>query len=159
MSAGPRFVFVRFLTRDTPKLRPWEAHVRRVLGDVAQVRSSPQDDGVVVWQLVSANNRELARGTEMHDSFDGARSAVSTIVAARASIEIRLTSEPGRGVYGWYLSVDDQPVATCARWYLTERDRRNSIELAVRSIGVATLNSGARLTDPALMARARETLV
>jgi hypothetical protein len=159
MSAGPRFVFVRFPSRDTPKLRPWEAHVHRVLGDVAEVRSTSSNDGVVVWQLVSANNRELVRGTELHDTFDEARTVVEALVSSGPSLRIELRSEANRGVYGWYLAAADRPVAACARWYGTQRDRRNSIDLALRSIAVASLNEGSRLTDPALMMRHRETLV
>lgn len=148
-------MFVRFPTRDSPKLKPWVAHIRRVLGSDAATAA----DGSIVWQLVSANNRQLARGTDVYETFEDAYAKVSDLVSRSATLSIGLVSEGGHGLYGWYLSRDGRPVATCARWYLTERDRRNSIALAVRSLAAATLGSGTRLTDPALLADDRGPLV
>jgi hypothetical protein len=142
-------VFVRFLTSDSPKLRPWVAHARKVVGEDGRDENS---SGSVVWQLVSANNRQLARGVEVYNTFEDARSSVGDVIASGAELTVDLVSEAGRGVYGWYASLAGKPVATCARWYVTDRDRRHSIELALRSITVATVHTGARLTDPALMA-------
>lgn len=159
MAAGPRLVFVRFPTRDSPKLKPWVAHIRRVLANVDGLETAPTADGSIVWQLVSANNRQLARGTDVYDTFEDAYAMVTDLVAQSASLAIGLVSEGGHGLYGWYLSRGGRPVATCARWYLTDRDRRNSITLAVRSLATAKLASGTRLTDPALMADDRGTLV
>lgn len=152
MSVGPRIVFVRFLTSDSPKLVPWLAHARRVLGAGGDADAATPEAGLVVWQLVSANNRELARGFGAHASFEEARADAARIVAAADSLQLELVSEAGRGVYGWYASLDGAPAVTCARWYLTARDRRHSIDLAVRSIPAATLHAGARLTNPALLA-------
>jgi hypothetical protein len=115
--------------------------------------------GIVVWQLVSANNRQLARGVEVYETFEQARASVGTVVSAGAELTIDLVSEAGRGVYGWYASLGGKPVATCARWYVTDRDRRNSIDLAMRSISLATVHTGARLTDPALMAGDRGHII
>jgi hypothetical protein len=154
MSAGPRIVFVRFLASDSPKLVPWSAHVDRVTAGVDRpVASNPV--GKVVWQLVSANNRELARGAAVLETFGLARQNAQEIVDAGDRVEISLVSEPGRGVYGWFGSIDSTPVVTCARWYNTDRDRRHSIQLALSSLAVARLHEGARLTDPALMGGAR----
>lgn len=159
MAAGPRLVFVRFPTRDSPKLKPWVAHLRRVLVNVEGSPSATSTEGSIVWQLVSANNRQLARGTDVYDSFEDAYAQVSALVGDAPSLVVGLVSEGGHGLYGWYLSRDGAPVATCARWYLTDRDRRNSIALAMRSLAVATLGSGTRLTDPTLLADERATLV
>lgn len=160
MTVGPRIVFVRFLTSESPKLVPWAAHSSRVLAakDGAAVLTKLSADGHVVWQLVSGNNRQLARGTEVHDSFEDARAHASMVVAAAARLTVDLVSEAGRGVYGWYVSLDGLPVATCARWYVSDRDRRHSIELALRSVAEATLHEGSRLTDPVLMAGSRGPL-
>lgn len=159
MTVGPRIVFVRFLTSESPKLVPWAAHSARVLvSKPSAVAVRPPSDGLVVWQLVSGNNRQLARGTQLHDTFEGARADASTVVESADRLTVDLVSEAGRGVYGWFLSLDDRPVATCARWYVSDRDRRHSIDLAVRSISEATLHEGARLTDPVLMAGDRVAL-
>lgn len=152
MSAGPRIVFVRFLTVDSPKLAPWVAHTNRVIdaSKLDAVATKPSN-GLVVWQLVSANNRELARGADVLETFEGARANASAVVAAAESLSVETVSESGRGVYGWFASLDGRPIVTCARWYVTDRDRRHSITLALRSIATAELHAGSRLTDPALM--------
>ena len=152
MSVGPRVVFVRFPSGESPKLTPWVAHIERVVGDVSRPERVSLQPDRVVWQLVSANNRELARGSEVHSSFSDAHSTAAQVVAASDRLALEFVSEAGRGVYGWYVSIDGKPVMTCARWYLTDRDRRNSIEIALRSISAATLHAGARLTDAALLA-------
>lgn len=154
MSAGPRIVFTRFHTSESPKLVPWVAHARRVLGDAyASLALTPtaRSTGSIVWQLVSANNRQLARGAVVHETFDGARAAAAAVVAAADDLTVTLVSEETRGVLGWYACVADVPVIMGARWYATQRDRRQAIQLAVRSVAVATVQIGARLSDPALM--------
>jgi hypothetical protein len=159
MAAGPRLVFVRFPTPDSPKMKPWMTHIRRVLAGLEQTSpAAPLEHGSIVWQLVSANNRQLARGTDIYDSFEDAYARLTEIVSATTSLTIGLVSEAGRGLYGWYLSSEGRPVATCARWYLTDRDRRNSIALALQSLAIATLGSGTRLTDATLMADHRGSL-
>jgi hypothetical protein len=140
-------MFVRFPERNSPRLKPWLTHARRVLGEEESDRWGASNDGFIVWQLVSANNRELARGVDVHETFEEARATVGTLVTRSASITVEHASEAGHGVYGWYMKLDGRPVATCARWYLTERDRRSSISLAVRSLPVATVHAGARLTE------------
>lgn len=153
MSVGPRVVFVRFHTSESPKLTPWLAHLERVVGPpVAEALPMAGTREAIVWQLVSGNNRQLARGAIVHDSFEDAHANASAVVAAGDRLAVHLVSEAGRGVYGWRADLDDVPVITCSRWYLTDRDRRYSIEIALRSIAIATLHTGARLTDPALMA-------
>lgn len=140
-------MFVRFPERNSPRLKPWLAHARRVLGEAESDRSEASIDGFIVWQLVSANNRELARGIEVYETFEEARAQVGILVTASGSLTVEYTSEAGHGLYGWYLKLDGRPVATCARWYLTERDRRSSISLATRSLPVAAVHAGARLTE------------
>jgi len=158
MSVGPRIVFVRFQTSDSPKLVPWVTHSERVVGERADIGATAAG-GRVVWQLVSANNRELARGYDVHATFEEARAHAEMLVMATEKLEVGLVSEAGRGVYGWYASLDGRPVITCSRWYTTVRDRFHSIELALKSIPIAALHTGARLTDPALMAGDRASLV
>lgn len=151
MSAGPRIVFLRFATASSPKLTPWVGHAERVIGSLPQDPIDPPT-GTVVWQLVSANNRQLARGAGVLDTFEEARADAARIVERHADLEVDLVSEGRRGVYGWLARLDGDPVVTCSRWYVSDRDRRHSIELARRSMAIAVLHTGARLNDPALMA-------
>ncbi|MBC7761511.1 MAG: hypothetical protein H7201_06880, partial [Candidatus Saccharibacteria bacterium] len=62
--------------------------------------------------------------------------------------EIVLTSHQRRGEYGWYSLLDGEVEMICARWYGTERDRRNAIELAELSLVSSRLAAGARPIDP-----------
>lgn len=156
MTVGPRVVFTRFGTSDSPKLMPWLAHTKRVLGPAIEMVASPAGgDGAIVWQVVSANNRQLARGVVVHDTYESARATAAGVVADALALEVTLVSEESRGVLGWFASLPDGPVIMGARWYATQRDRRYAIELALRSVAVATLQVGARLSDPALMAGPR----
>jgi hypothetical protein len=152
MSAGPRIVFTRFHTSESPKLVPWVAHTQRVLGtatapEVAAVRTA----GSVVWQLVSANNRQLARGADVHETFQGAHADAVDVVERAAELTVKLVSEDARGVLGWYAGIAGVPVVMGARWYTNQRDRRQAIELALRCIAVAEVQVGARLSDPRLL--------
>ncbi|MBC7763401.1 MAG: hypothetical protein H7201_16765, partial [Candidatus Saccharibacteria bacterium] len=53
-----------------------------------------------------------------------------------------------RGEYGWYSLLDGEVEMICSRWYATERDRRNAIELAELSLFSSHLAAGARPIDP-----------
>lgn len=159
MSVGPRIVFTRFLTRDSPKLEPWREHFRRVVGHppLENARGADAaDDCAVVWQLVSANNRMLARSAVIYGTFDEAVVGARNAVAAGEGLSVGLISDDRHGLFGWSVSLAGDPLMTCSRWYLTERDRRHSIELALGSLLVALLSPGARLIHPSLMGGARE---
>lgn len=156
MSAGSRIVFTRFISGDSPKLRPWVAHLNRVTVSTPTVAVPlvGLESGAVVWQLVSANNREIARSAGVHSTFDEAAESARRAVAISAELDIELVSESTRGTYGWMARVGDSAVMTCARWYPTNRDRTTSILLAIRCLASAELLSGARLINPSLLAPA-----
>lgn len=153
MSVGPRVVFTRFVTRDSPKLTPWTAHRDRLIGRAgASVAGSSLDhDVAIVWQLVSGNNRQLGRGADVHGSFESAAETARSVVESAGDLTLAAVSEAGRGLYGWYAVLEGTPVMTCARWYTTERDRHQSGALALSAIARAELAVGTRLMDPALM--------
>jgi hypothetical protein len=94
----------------------------------------------------------------VYSSFESATASARAVVHSASQLQVELVSEAGRGMYGWYATIAGNPVMTCARWYMTDRDRRNSIDLAMRSVGVATLHTGARLTDPALLGGERDAI-
>lgn len=149
MSVGPRIIFTRFATVSSPKLVPWNEHAWRVTGiiPVPQSAATEPDDGAVVWQLLSANNRMLGRSVGVFGSFDSAVSDARAVVIAGSTPAVRLVSDERRGMFGWYTELSARPSMTCARWYSAERDRRNSLELALSSIVVALLHPGARQAD------------
>lgn len=145
MSPGPRIVFTRFPTGDSSRLAPWTAHLGQVVAGVGPAAAVDSGDGVIVWQLVSANNRHLARSVAIHGSFTDATANARDVIASSSGLSVELVSQPTRGSYGWYALDGDTPVMLCARWYLTPRDRRHSITLALRSLDEAELHPGVRL--------------
>lgn len=153
MTVGPRIVFTRFVDGDSPKLGPWISHLRHtlrldaktptpIIGDLAQ--------GAVVWQLVSGNNRQLARSSRIFASFENASVDAQRSITLADRLAIDLISEHRRGVYGWFASIDGEPAMTSARWYENERDRVRSITLALPSMAAAVPLSGTRLVDVSL---------
>src|ERR1700761_863207 len=118
MTVQPRVMFTRFSGVDNPELRPWLAHVSRVLGNRAPAVAAVSDPSV--WQLISANNRELARSAGVYAGFRAASDAAAATVANVASAVSRHVVDDARGLLGWYLSIDDVPVMICSRWYLAE---------------------------------------
>lgn len=159
MTVGPRIVFTRFVTHSSPKLALWRDHTRRVVGE-SLMESLPSADGsedcAMVWNLVSANNRMLARSATVFDSFDRAVASAARAVDADPTLSVTLVSDDRHGVLGWYAAAHGAAVMTCSRWYATERDRRHAIELALASIAVALLSPGSRLMDPSLLGGARD---
>ncbi|CAN5353141.1 hypothetical protein BH09ACT5_BH09ACT5_18540 [soil metagenome] len=150
MSPGPRIVFTRFLTGDSPKLVPWVEHARQVTARTAEAGASlGPEASPIVWQLVSGNNRHLARSVAIHSSFEDAAASARGIIAARADLLVELVSQPTRGSYGWYAADGGAPVMLCARWYVTPRDRRHSLALALRCLDEAELDPGVRVVYPA----------
>lgn len=142
-----RIIFTRFANTNSPKLEPWREHCRRVVGSVREPRHSITDPErvAVVWQLVSANNRELARSSDIFDDFQDAVIAATEVKDYVVSHgEIVSVSDDRQGAYGWYLNVLGHPAVTCSRWYGAERERRDAMMLAVRSLPEANIASGAR---------------
>jgi len=151
MTVGSRIVFMRFATARSPKLQLWIDHFDRVVGHgprVVNSVASGQDECIVVWHLVSANNRMLARSANLFERFEDAQADALATSGSTALREIVLTSHQRRGEYGWYSLLDGEVEMICARWYGTERDRRNAIELAELSLVTSHLAAGARPIDP-----------
>lgn len=153
MTVGPRILFTRFASGHSPKLQPWLAHLHRILladGRAVPALEGELGDGALVWQLVSGNNRQLARSAGVYSSFDSATSSVTAMASEAARLSVALVSEHQRGVFGWYASLDGNPVLACARWYDTERDRARSIKLVIPSFAIAVQLPTVRLIDRAL---------
>jgi hypothetical protein len=148
MTVGSRIVFMRFATARSPKLQLWIDHFDRVVGRDAGLPALPADNadaGAYVWHVISPNNRMLARGASVHGVLQEAVEDTARLQSVSQEMQFKLVFDKLRGLYGWYASVDGIVALTCARWYLTERDRRSSMELVVMSLSVAILRPGTRL--------------
>lgn len=163
MSIGPRVVFTRFVSRSSPKLDPWRDHATRVMGH-GPIDAPPSDDAAdgvgtaIVWHLVSANNRMLARSAHIFQNVDAAQTRAQSVVANATCLDVDLVGDESRGMHGWLARLDDSPVMTCARWYLSDRERRHSIELATASIAIALLRPGVRQIDAAVLGDIHEPI-
>jgi hypothetical protein len=154
MTVGPRIVFTRFATSTSPKLRPWREHVRRVTGAApALIGFESESESVVVWNLVSANNRELGRGAQIFQRFDEAVLSAQEIIGQE--LDVVPVSGDRDGVYGWKASYAGVTEFVCSRWYQTDRDRQHSISIATTALRAASLRAGARFNHPSLMAGER----
>jgi hypothetical protein len=142
--SGPRIIFTRFLSGESPRLAPWREHHRRVLSQADSASRAAEHGSVVVWRLVSSNNRELARSAEIFGQFHDAVASARAAATAAEITTVCLVSDERGGSYGWYLTHVDRPVAICARWYDAERERRHAVSLAIRGLSLATLAEGAR---------------
>jgi hypothetical protein len=143
MAVRPRVIFTRFSSADSSEFRPWMDHLARVLGKQAPTPTDVRDP--TVWQLVSANNRELARSVALFDGFGSAREGARATVASLPNAVSRSVVDERRGRLGWYLSVDGEPDVVCARWYLADRERTHAVNLAIAALAEATFAEGARL--------------
>ena len=158
MTVGSRIVFMRFATARSPKLQLWIDHFDRVVGHGVErpaSRVEGVDDGAYVWHLISANNRMLARGSSVFSVLTDSIDDATRLQSIAQEMQFKLVFDSHRGVYGWYASVDGIIAMTCARWYVTERDRRSSIEHTVSSLSVAVLRPGTRLVQPEISSPAR----
>ncbi len=145
MTVQPRVIFTRFAGVENPELGPWLAHVSRVLGKRAPAVVKVAEPSV--WQLVSANNRELARSAGIFAGFRAASDAAAATVANLAYAIVRPVVDDARGLQGWYLSIEGEPAVICSRWYLADRERSQAVNLAVSSLAVAVFGDGARVAQ------------
>lgn len=154
MTVGPRIVFTRFASATSPKLRPWREHVRRVTGEAPElIGFDGETASVIVWNLVSANNRELGRGARIYQRFDDAVLSAERLI--HVELDVTPVSGDRDGVYGWKASLEGTPELVCSRWYQTDRDRQHSTSIAMAALRGASLRAGARSNHPSLMAGER----
>lgn len=138
---GAHIVFARFPSLDSYRLHPWTEHTASVTGSRVPAGRGGE---ALVWQLASANNRQLARSAEVHTSVPDVVSDAFTVVA-QSEAEIILVRKDGAGAFGWYLATPFRVLAICPRWYPTERERRHSIELVLDALPGAELTRAVRV--------------
>ena len=147
MSNGSRVIFTRFSAPESSRLSAWRSHFAAVVGAPladADPGSGRERLGASVWHLVSANNRTLARSPSTYANVDDAVDSASALIASSAEVQVHFVSAQSRLGYGWYGTLIGETRLTCARWFATERDRRQSIELALNSLAAATTSPNAR---------------
>jgi hypothetical protein len=139
---GAHIVFARFPSLDSFRIRPWTQHAAEVTG--SEPAASSAGSGVVVWQLSSANHRQLARSALVHRTVLDAIDDASTVMRETDG-EVILVRKDGAGAFGWYLATPYRILALCPRWYATERERRHSIDLVTGALPGAQLSLTVRV--------------
>ena len=76
----------------------------------------------------------------MHPTLAAARRDADRMLQSREILAVELVTGTERARYGWFATVGGHPVATCARWYPTDRDRNHSLDLALNSMGTVAHN-------------------
>jgi hypothetical protein len=153
MSVGPRIVFTRFASGASPSLRPWQEHLRRVAGALPDTAGTADgESSVIVWNLMSANNRDLGHGAQIYPRLEEAVIDARMAIVEHSRLEVRLVRGDRHHVFGWELSVDGKVVMVCPRWYQTDRERRHSIGLVMVALPVASVSDGAQLARSSAMA-------
>ncbi len=142
MTARASLVFVCFSAAVRSRLPLWSGHAGRVFAAAGRSYSAriPGADDAWVWSLVSGNNRQLARGASVHPTLAAARRDAGRMLRSRELLAVELVTGTERARYGWFATVGGHPVATCARWYPTDRDRNHSLDLALNSMGTVAHN-------------------
>jgi hypothetical protein len=132
-----KIVFTGAHARDRALLDSWLNHAQKVTG--LEAGNAAAEGPAVVWHLAASNYRVLARSARIQPDRVSARLDAVAAATAAASGELvpRLVKNGLLGAYGWYAVLESAPVVTCARWYSTERDRRDSIRLAFSALAEA----------------------
>ena len=123
-------------------MRAWLDHASRFSGAVTDTVPDGRDG--FVWHLSSANNRAIARSAGVHDTFEGAAGAVHRVRDGLTRIVVRIVKQSAQPLYGWSGTIDNSLVVTCARWYSTVRDARDSLADAVATLGTASVDDAPR---------------
>lgn len=116
----------------------WFGHARQFVGGGKIVPGSAGGP-FIVWQLVTANSRPVARSVAGFASLELAISDARRVAALAPQAAISMVLDQPNGLRGWVATVDDTAITTCARWYVSDRDCRNAAELAVASLPAAPL--------------------
>ncbi|MBB5617489.1 hypothetical protein [Microcella frigidaquae] len=118
----------------------WIEHSVSVVGH--SVLGAPHSGNVVGWQLVTSNGRSICRSVAFQADFDGALRALDDLRVSIAELDVSATIRPSDHLYGWWARLDGRPAIVGARWYSSIRDNRAAIEVALRSLVSARLETG-----------------
>jgi len=99
----------------------------------------PFSQSFTVWRLISANNREIARGAGMYADYAEAAAHAQQVRDAAPLLTVTFLRRTGRGDYSWYASFGKCPVLLAAAWHRTARDRDRSAATALQALGGAKI--------------------
>lgn len=140
-------------------VRHWHDHERAMLaaarGGTPTLGSPPAwrlGAPWTVWRLLSANNRELARGVGVQPSMEAARRAAAAVIARAPDAVPTFVFDPDRA-HGWCVTIDGQPVLIAPSWHQSRRTNRLNLDKALVTLHSADVNGTAAVIGQ--MARVR----
>ncbi|WP_395244613.1 hypothetical protein ACGGZK_02095 [Agromyces sp. MMS24-K17] len=175
--AGARVAFTVFRSADDPMRRAW-AHFRDSLGDAGPTRpeaeaaaarvdrpNGPSERVAVAtavagaaagavagasgcWRLLATNNRELARGFLLYDSYDGASRHVRRLQHDASDLVVSLVTGPSSGTIAWFAAHQGVAVMTSGRWYPSTSTSAESAARAIAALPGARIASEADRSAP-----------
>ena len=151
----PRVIVTSFVAGQSERIRSWHQHSARVLGGDPPPHVGSAAVGSV-WHLASSNNRTLARRIAVFPSADAAVADARRTLGTSDTLEASMVRDRHLLELGWYLRSAEGPTLVSARWYSTERDRRNSVLAALEALRSAVLDPVVRVSahrSPARSAR------
>lgn len=116
---GAPSVQVVTLSCDAAAMQAWSSVRNHIADEFGAARVAPIDGVVRVWRLLAANNREVARGSELFAEARSAWDAVAGFQELAARLELHTFHGPRAATHGWAALDHDRVVMTCSRWYET----------------------------------------
>lgn len=142
-----RVVFDTFRSADDPMLAAWLAFRARALPAASapplpsvRTQDAPGKRGMFgVWRLLATNNRELARGSSLHESPDSAWAEAEGLRARFAELTPSVMRGSAAMRHGWALRLSGDPVLICSRWYESPGEANAAARAARDSLGRSTI--------------------
>jgi hypothetical protein len=127
------------LACDSPALAAWAGARNHAAGALGLAPLRMPSGVVLMWRLLAANNRELARSAQLYDSVGLARQAATELQRHWAELEPTTFHGPVTASHGWAASVDGLLVLTCARWYETGPISMDACRASIASLRTAQI--------------------
>lgn len=93
----------------------------------------------IVWRLISANHRELARGAGVFPDYAQAAARAESVRDAAANLRVTLVRRSRTGELAWHAALGGRPVVLAAAWHRSARDRDRSLATALQALGGARI--------------------
>lgn len=145
-SAPARVVFDTFRSTNDPLLAAWLSFRSRAMpaepAPVLDLRSREASEkrGVFgVWRLLATNNREIGRGSTLHDSPDSAWIDAESMRSRYEELTPVVLGGPRSMRHGWALRLDGHPVLLCSRWYESPGEANAAARAARGALGRSTI--------------------
>lgn len=159
MPANARIAFSSFPSSYDLQFAVWRRVTERILGESPTTRSaasSMQRSSALtasalahhvpltaprgIWQLLAANNRELARSTSDYSRFSEALAHIVQLKEAATLLEVRVDRQSHQRDWFWVADCDGEPVMASARVFTSASEAAKTAAGAVLAFALATID-------------------